>query len=242
MAIASCPFFGPLWEEFDCCLYSLHQVFIHTGEILLSFVLSRLNSPSSQAHLLAQVLQTLCWSCGPLLCSFQYIHVSLVLGSLELGTAPQGVSPVLSKGLVILLMVMDCSGIHSQFNNQSSGSGFCSRFFLWQIQVGEASWNPSAFRTGSFQYDTCCMLLLCGFDSCIHPEGPFSSVLGLSWYDFMTWGELLSWSDGSQQQTEKLYHTATSTTKPRFYRDRSRPLWITMRKHMDVFLWWQIFA
>lgn len=73
-------------------------------------------------------------------------------GSPELGTAFQGVSPVLSKGLVILLMVMGCPGIHSQFGNQSSGSGFCSRFFPWQIQDGKAFWNPSSFRIDLFQY------------------------------------------------------------------------------------------
>ncbi|KAF4796966.1 Band 4.1-like protein 5 [Turdus rufiventris] len=48
-----------------------------------------------------------------------YIHVSLVLGSPELLTALQGVSPVLSRGLAALLMVMDCPGIHSKFGENN---------------------------------------------------------------------------------------------------------------------------
>lgn len=70
-------------------LYCSHQVFMHIDEIPLKHLLSALKSPRSQPLLIHKILQVLNHLRGASLYSFQFVHVSFVLGSLELDPALQ---------------------------------------------------------------------------------------------------------------------------------------------------------
>jgi len=93
--IVSGPITGHHWKKPGPILFApLFQMFIDIKKITLSLLFS-----GSQSFLKGQMLQSLNEFSGSLLDSFQYVHVSAVLGSPELYIAtPYVASPVLSRG------------------------------------------------------------------------------------------------------------------------------------------------
>lgn len=79
MLIATYPFIGHLWKDFDSIFIPSQQVFVYSDEIAPDpSLLQAKQSNLSQPLLLCQMFELLHPLCGPLLDSFQSLHVSLL--------------------------------------------------------------------------------------------------------------------------------------------------------------------